>query len=122
VRNSETDKLLISGPLAKLIHDAGADDFSYSGYASVCFPDFQGVVLAFQAGATGLGMMFVVFESTPQAVGVAHVFNVTGGRFVVDTPARVFTLYDRLDEEGCEFCGHHYKLTTFAIKDSKIVK
>jgi len=130
ISDSNANKSLLSGSLQKITKDAGAGDFSYVGFASICFSDFQGFVLAFQAGATGLNSLLIVFRSTPKGVSVSNIINAQAGGIVIDNRAQTFTLYDLLDDPedyknpiySCNFCPKHYNLISFATRGPKLIK
>jgi len=130
VRDSTTHAVLLSGSLQRLTGDKGARDFAYVGYANLCFPDFQGAVLAFQAGATGLNDLFIVFRSSSTGMEISNIIKAWAGGIVLDHRAQTFTLYDMIDDPedqkdpmlSCNFCPKRYSLTSFALKGSKLAR
>jgi hypothetical protein len=130
IADSANHNVLLSGSLHKITGVHGAGDSSYISSANICFPDFQGFVLAFQAGATGQGTMFVIFRSGPGMVELAKVFEATGGRLVIDSDAHTIKFLDLFDdphdydrpETSCNFCPKRYQITTYTFQQTKPVK
>jgi hypothetical protein len=130
IKDQKTNKQLLNGSLQTITGDKDNENFAYSGFAQICFPEFQGFVLAFQRGATGMATLFVIFRSTPESVVVAKTISATSARVAIDNNSHTLTLYDMFDDPneagniqfGCDFCMKHYKLTTYAVQDSKLVR